>query len=79
MDMPLVQQKWSLGDHVLPLQRQVLDLVDASQHPPECREQDVGFLLLPLKTSEKAMWLTEYLGERSLWWRQVGHRQPLMQ
>ena len=57
----------------------MLDLVDPSQNPPECREQDVGFLLLPLKTSEQALWLTEYLGEKNKCWRLVGHRQPLMQ
>ena len=79
MQMPVVQQKWALGDHVLPLERQVLDLVDPSQHPPECREQDLGFLLLSLKTIDKALWLTEYLGVRSSWWRQLGLRQPLMQ
>ena len=79
MDVPLVQQKWTLGDRALPLERKVLDLVDPSQNPPECRLQDVGFLLLSLKTSEQALWLTEYLGESSRWWRQVGHRQPLMQ
>ena len=46
MDMPLVQQKWTLGDRALPLERKVLDLVDPSQNPPECREQDVGFSLI---------------------------------
>ena len=79
MDMPLVQQKWTLGDRALPLERKVLDLVDPSQNPPECREQDVGFLLLSLKTSEQALWLTEYLGQKTKWWRNVGHSVPLMQ
>ena len=79
MQMPVVLQKWALGEHVLPLERQVLDLVDASQSPPECREQDVGFLLLSLKTSEQALWLTEYLGQKTKWWRNVGHSVPLMQ
>ena len=74
-----MQQKWTLGDRALPLERKVLDLVDPSQNPPECREQDVGFLLLSLKTSEQALWLTEYLGQKTKWWRNVGHSVPLMQ
>ena len=79
MDMPLVQQKWTLGDRALPLERKVLDLVDISKNPPECREQDVWFLLLSLKTSGEALWLTEYLGEKTKWWRNVGHSVRLMQ
>ena len=75
-----MQQKWCLGNHPLPFERHQLDLVDPSQNPPECREQDIWFLLLSLKTTAgKAEWLEECLGVHKLWWRRQGHRQPLMQ
>ena len=76
--MTLVQQKWCLGECVLPLKAETLELLRLDGDKKQCMEEHAEFLMLPLTTTANIEWLVKYLGKTKRWWQIEGTHLPLI-